>query len=75
MKEGEKEQRVLDLENHCSPLLRWMLQSHSEGESCSVMSDSVTPWTVAHQAPLSMGFSRTEKTLVWSAISFFRGSS
>ena len=22
----------------------------------SVMSDSVTPWTVAHQAPLSMGF-------------------
>ena len=26
----------------------------------SVMSDSVTPWTVAHQAPLSMGFSRQE---------------
>ena len=26
--------------------------------SCSVVSDSVTPWTVAHQAPLSMGFSR-----------------
>ena len=25
-----------------------------------VMSDSVTPWTVAHQAPLSMGFSRQE---------------
>ena len=24
------------------------------------MSDSVTPWTVAHQAPLSMGFSRQE---------------
>ena len=24
----------------------------------SIMSDSVTPWTVAHQAPLSMGFSR-----------------
>ena len=23
--------------------------------SCSVMSDSVTPWTVDHQAPLSMG--------------------
>ena len=28
--------------------------------SCSVMSDSVTLWTVAHQAPLSMGFSRQE---------------
>ena len=24
------------------------------------MSDSVTPWTVAHQAPLSMGFSGPE---------------
>ena len=28
------------------------------GRGCSVMSDSETPWTVAHQAPLSMGFSR-----------------
>ena len=26
--------------------------------SCSVMSDSATPQTVAHQAPLSMGFPR-----------------
>ena len=31
--------------------------------SRSVWSDSVTPWTVAHQAPLSMGFSRQES---WS---------
>ena len=28
--------------------------------SCSVLSDSVTPWTVAHQAPLPMEFSRQE---------------
>ena len=28
--------------------------------SRSVVSDSATPWTVAHQAPLSMGFSRQE---------------
>ena len=28
--------------------------------TCSVVSDSVTPWTVAHQAPLSMEFSREE---------------
>ena len=28
--------------------------------SCSVVSDSATPWTVAHQAPLSKGFSRQE---------------
>ena len=27
---------------------------------CSVVSDSVTPWTVALQAPLSMEFSRQE---------------
>ena len=27
---------------------------------CSVVSDSVTPWTVAHQASLSMEFSRQE---------------
>ena len=29
------------------------------------MFDSVTPWTVAHQAPLSMGFSRQE---YWSGL-------
>ena len=29
------------------------------------MSDSVTPWTVAHQAPLSMEFSRQE---YWSGL-------
>ena len=33
--------------------------------SRSVMSDSVSPWTVACQAPLFMGFSRQEK-LGWT---------
>ena len=33
--------------------------------SHSVVSDSVTPWTVARQAPLSMGFSRQES---WSGL-------
>ena len=28
--------------------------------SLSVLSESATPWTVAHQAPLSKGFSRQE---------------
>ena len=28
--------------------------------SCSVMSDSVTPWIIAHQAPLFMEFSKQE---------------
>ena len=31
----------------------------------SVVSDSATPWTTAHQAPLSMGFSRQE---YWSGM-------
>ena len=33
----------------------------------SVASNSVPPWTVAHQAPLSMGFSRQE---YWSGLPF-----
>ena len=33
----------------------------------SVVSNSVTPWTVAHQAPLSMGFSRQE---YWRGLPF-----
>ena len=33
--------------------------------SRSVVSDSVTPWTAAHQAPPSMGFSRQE---YWSGV-------
>ena len=33
----------------------------------SVVSDSATPWTVAHQAPLSMGFPRQE---YWSRLPF-----
>ena len=33
----------------------------------SVMSDSVTPWTVAYEAPPSMGFSRQE---YWSGLPF-----
>ena len=35
--------------------------------SRSVMSDSLTPWTVAYQAPLSMEFSRQE---YWSGLPF-----
>ena len=42
--------------------------------SCSVMSDSATPWTVAHQAPLSMGILQA-KILEWVAMPSSRGSS
>ena len=39
--------------------------------NCSFLFDSVTPWTLAHQAPLSMEFTRPE----WVVIPFSRGSS
>ena len=35
--------------------------------SYSIVSDFETPWTVVHQAPLSMGFSRQE---YWSGLPF-----
>ena len=35
--------------------------------SCSVVSDSATPWTIACQAPLSMAFPRQE---YWSGLPF-----
>ena len=35
--------------------------------SCSVVSDSANPWTVARQAPLSMVFSRQE---YWRGLPF-----
>ena len=50
----------------CKPLTT----TYEVGEvkwSCSVVSDSATPWTVARQAPLSMGFSRQE---YWSGLPF-----
>ena len=42
--------------------------------SCSVVSDSVTPWTVALQAPLSVGILQA-RILEWVAMPSSRGSS
>ena len=39
----------------------------SEANSLSRVQLFATPWTVAHQAPLSMGFSRPE---YWSGLPF-----
>ena len=45
-----------------------ILKSDSVWFSHSVVSDPfVTPWTAAHQVPLSMGFSRQES---WSGLPF-----
>ena len=41
------------------------MATSSSSVSCSVVFDSVTPWIVAHQAPVSMGFSRQE---YWSGL-------
>ena len=46
----------------------WFRDLISPSVTCSVVSDYFsTPWTVAHQAPLSMGFSRQE---YWSGLPF-----
>ena len=47
--------------------LRCVSVGESESFSCLFVSDSTTPWTVAHQAPLSMRFSRQE---YWSGLPF-----
>ena len=43
------------------------ITDHGECVSCSVLSDSASPWTLACQDPLAMGFSRQE---YWSGLSF-----
>ena len=42
--------------------------------SCSAVSDSVIPWTIAGQTPLSMGILQA-RILKWVASSFSKGSS
>ena len=50
----------------CRTFSRWW-EDEMESVSHSVVSDSATPWTVARQAPLSMGFPRQES---WSGLPF-----
>ena len=51
---------------HCRRIL-CQLSYQRSSISCSVMSNSVTPWTVASQAPLSMDFFRQE---YWSELPY-----
>ena len=50
-------------------ILEWVAISFSNAckHAKSLQSDSETLWTIAHQAPLSMGFSRQE---YWSGLPF-----
>ena len=51
-----------------APVSSWLTpESESESEVTQSCSTLWTPWTVAHQAPLSMGFSRQE---YWSGLPF-----
>ena len=65
--------RIFPLYLHCKDGLkttgeRSIIRKFFASVSRSVVSDSfVTPWTVACQAPLSMGFSRQE---YWSGLPF-----
>ena len=61
--------QILHLLSHTSwsglPFPSPMHESEKWKWSCSVMSDSATPWTAAYQGPPSMGFSRQE---YWSGL-------
>ena len=64
-----------------SPSIYWLLQYPSSSTSCAVLCLVTchvrlfaTPWTVAHQAPLSMGVLRA-RILEWVAMPSSRGSS
>ena len=57
-----------------TPLRKTLLSSYTCCVlSCSVVWDSVTWWTAARQAPLSMGILQV-RILEWVAYPFFRGS-
>ena len=64
-------QVILILSNKNQSQLTQLLSEKSKRQSlCAMLSrsvtfDSVTPWTVAHQVPLSVGFSRQE---YWSGL-------
>ena len=56
------------------PSLPTHKENKRKAKSLSCVRLFATPWTVAYQAPSSMGIFQT-KTLEWIAISFSKGSS
>ena len=59
-KKLESTKQKTELKNTITTLINSVEGSAANCVICSVMSDSTTPWTVVHQAPLSMEFSRQE---------------
>ena len=69
------------LEDNYFTTVCWFLLNNNVNQLCACVLSYfshvrlfVIPWTVVHEAPLSMGFSR-QKKLEWVAIPFSRGSS
>ena len=58
---------LLHLSDHQSPECEVLILQKVKSESVSRSVLFPTPWTVAHQAPLSMGFSRR---VYWSGLPF-----
>ena len=56
---GEKKKEIRKLDRR--------KEREASAFACLVMSGSATPWTIARQTPLSMGFLRQEH---WSALPF-----
>ena len=50
-----------------SPITSWQMKERKKVKSLSRVQLFATPWTVAYQAPLSLGFSRQEH---WSGLPF-----
>ena len=62
-----------DITLHSLSIINWIWYKYKHVFSCSVVSDSVTQWTAAHQIPLSVRFSSQE---YWSGCYFLlQGSS
>ena len=64
--ENHNSKRYMHPNVHCS-IIHHSQDMKYESVSCSVVSDSVIPWTVGCQAPLSTEFSRQE---YWSGLPF-----
>ena len=58
----------------CATLRKWQAHTKCCAQSLSRAQLFVTPWTVAHQAPLSIGILQT-RILEWVAMSSSTGSS
>ena len=65
--DSERQRSLAHCSSWSSKVRKYLATEKKEVKSLNHVQLFVTPWTVAHQAPLSMGFSRQE---YWSGLSF-----